>query len=70
MPFSLPSSVLLGGVIGLMGQAGDMVMKAIKQDCGAAATGGLLEDDAMDRIDSLCFAAPVFFHLVRYFFVL
>jgi phosphatidate cytidylyltransferase len=23
----------------------------------------------LDRIDSLCFAAPVFFHLTRYFYV-
>lgn len=38
-------------------------MSAIKRDRGVKDFGGM-----MDRIDSLCFAAPVFFHVVRYFY--
>jgi len=57
-------------IITLMGFAGGLTMSAIKRDRGVkdfgttiAGHGGIL-----DRIDSLCFAAPVFFHLTRYFF--
>ena len=57
-------------VITLMGFAGGLTMSAIKRDRGVkdfgtaiAGHGGIL-----DRIDSVCFAAPVFFHLTRYFF--
>ena len=55
------------------GSLGHLVMKAIKRDRGipswgaeavsVTGTGGLL-----DRVDALCFAAPVFFHSVRWFF--
>ncbi|MGA3006786.1 MAG: phosphatidate cytidylyltransferase, partial [Opitutaceae bacterium] len=53
----------------LMAFAGKMVMLAVKrgwtQDHGGMVGG---HGAIMDRIDSLCFAAPVFFHLVRYYF--
>ncbi len=55
------------------GSLGHLVMKALKRDRGipiwrgegrgVTGAGGML-----DRIDSLCFAAPVFFHSVRWFF--
>jgi phosphatidate cytidylyltransferase len=48
-------------------------MKALKRDRGVTAWGpretrlagthGLL-----DRVDALCFAAPIFFHSVRWYF--
>ena len=46
-------------------------MSAIKRDAGVKDFGAIIEGHGgiLDRIDSLCFAAPVFFHLVRYFFV-
>jgi phosphatidate cytidylyltransferase len=57
-------------IISLMGFAGGMTMSAIKRDRGVKDYGTLVTGHAgvLDRIDSLCFAAPIFFHLTRYFF--
>jgi phosphatidate cytidylyltransferase len=56
--------------ITLMGFAGGLTMSAIKRDRGVKDFGSLIagHGGVLDRIDSLCFAAPVFFHLTRYFF--
>ena len=55
--------------ITLLGFAGGFVMSAIKRDRGVKDYGTLIQGHGgvMDRIDSLCFSAPVFFHLTRYF---
>ncbi|MBX3729171.1 MAG: phosphatidate cytidylyltransferase [Candidatus Sumerlaeia bacterium] len=55
--------------LALCGFFGDLAMSAIKRDRGVKDFGTLLEGHGgvLDRIDSLCFAAPVFFHIVRYF---
>jgi phosphatidate cytidylyltransferase len=57
-------------VICFMGFAGGLVMSAIKRDRGIKDFGSMIEGHGgvLDRIDSICFAAPVFFHLTRYFF--
>jgi phosphatidate cytidylyltransferase len=57
----------------LAGSMGHFVMKALKRDRGipswgaqgraVTGAGGLL-----DRVDALCFAAPVFFHSARWYF--
>ncbi len=69
-PFSPIQSAGMSLAITLMGFGGGLVMSAIKRDRGVKDYGNLLEGHGgvMDRIDSLCFAAPVFFHLTRYFF--
>ena len=53
-----------------MGFCGGLVMSAIKRDSGVKDYGHLIagHGGAMDRVDSLAFAAPVFFHLLRYFY--
>ncbi|WP_265580043.1 phosphatidate cytidylyltransferase [Kosakonia pseudosacchari] len=50
--------------------SGGLCMSAIKRDRGVKDFGAMLEGHGgmMDRIDSLCFAAPIFFHVVRYYF--
>jgi phosphatidate cytidylyltransferase len=47
-----------------------MTMSAIKRDRGVRDFGTLVAGHAgvLDRFDSICFASPVFFHIVRYFF--
>lgn len=69
-PFNPWQAAALSLVITIMGFFGGLVMSAIKRDRGVKDYGNLIEGHGgvMDRIDSICFAAPVFFHLVRYYF--
>lgn len=69
-PFTPWQSAGMSLVITFMGFAGGLVMSAIKRDRGVKDYGTLIEGHGgvMDRIDSICFAAPVFFHLTRHFF--
>ncbi|MBP7253554.1 MAG: phosphatidate cytidylyltransferase [Alphaproteobacteria bacterium] len=69
-PFTPWQTSGLALVICLMGFAGGLVMSAMKRDRGIKDFGTLLPGHGgiLDRIDSLCFAAPIFFHLTRYFF--
>jgi phosphatidate cytidylyltransferase len=56
--------------IALLGFFGGIVMSAIKRDAGVKDWGHLIAGHGgmMDRIDSLSFAAPVFFHVVRFWY--
>ena len=69
-PFSPVAAALMAFVLTLMGFAGGLIMSAIKRDRGVKDFGTLIggHGGVLDRIDSLCFAAPVFFHLTRYFY--
>ena len=69
-PFNPWQAAGMSLAITLMGFGGGLVMSAIKRDRGIKDYGNLIEGHGgvMDRIDSICFAAPVFFHLTRYFF--
>ena len=70
-PFTPLQSAGMSFMICLLGFAGSLVMSAIKRDIGIKDFGVVIEGHGgiLDRIDSLCFAAPIFFHLVRYYFV-
>lgn len=69
-PFQPWQAALMAGAITLTGFAGGLTLSAIKRDRGIKDYGALLEGHGgiLDRIDSLCFSAPLFFHLTRYFF--
>jgi phosphatidate cytidylyltransferase len=69
-PFTPLQSAGMSLIITLMGFGGGLVMSAIKRDRGVKDYGNMIEGHGgmMDRIDSLCFAAPVFFHLTSYYF--
>lgn len=57
-------------VVAVMGFAGAMTMSAIKRDRGVRDYGTLVEGHGgvLDRIDAICFAAPVFYHVSRQIF--
>ncbi len=69
-PFKPWEAAGMSLVISVMGFAGGMTMSAIKRDRGVKDYGTLVvgHGGVLDRIDSICFAAPVFFHLTRYYF--
>jgi phosphatidate cytidylyltransferase len=72
-PFKPAQALAMGLIAIVSGTMGHLVMKALKRDRGitnwgsegksVTGAGGLL-----DRVDALCFAAPVFFHSVRWYF--
>jgi phosphatidate cytidylyltransferase len=70
-PFSPFQAAVMAFVITVMGFSGGLIMSAIKRDRGIKDYGSLIEGHGgmLDRIDSLCFAAPVFFHMTRFFFM-
>jgi len=69
-PFAPLQAAAISLALTLAGFAGGLVMSAIKRDSGVKDYGALIEGHGgvMDRLDSLCFAAPVFFHIVRQWF--
>lgn len=69
-PFSPVQAAAMAFLVSILGFFGGLIMSAIKRDRGVKDWGTMIEGHGgmMDRIDSLCFAAPVFFHTTRYFF--
>ncbi len=68
-PFNPWQAALMALAINVMGFFGGLVMSAIKRDRGVKDWGTLIEGHGgmLDRLDSVVFAAPIFFHLTRYF---
>ena len=68
-PFDPVQAVLMSLLICLMGFLGGLVMSAMKRSMGVKDWGNMISGHGgmLDRMDSLCFAAPIFFHVVIYY---
>jgi phosphatidate cytidylyltransferase len=60
--------ITTGLVVGIGGQLGDLVISYIKRDIGIKDMGALIEGHGgiLDRLDSMIFVVPIFFHVVRW----
>jgi phosphatidate cytidylyltransferase len=69
-PFTWQQSLVISFVIVMMGALGGLALSAVKRGLGAKDWGVMIEGHGgmLDRLDSLSFAAPVFFHLTRFFY--
>ncbi len=67
-PFTPLQAACLSFVIAVMGFLGGLVLSAIKRDRGIKDWGHLIAGHGgfIDRLDSVVFSAPIFFHIVRY----
>ncbi len=73
-PFKPAQAVAMAIIACIAGSMGHLVMKALKRDRGVSNWGkqgmpGVTgASGLLDRVDALCFAAPIFFHSVRWYF--
>lgn len=67
-PFTRTEAFLISLLVAVLGFFGGFVLSAIKRDRGVKDWGALIPGHGglLDRIDSLVFAAPVYFHFIRY----
>ena len=73
-PFKAGQALVMAAIAAAAGTLGEFVMSALKRDAGvrywgntSSVTGAV---GLLDRVAPLCFAAPVFFHSVRWYFQL
>lgn len=69
-PFPVFYALVAGFIISAFGFIGDVCISAVKRDIGVKDFGSLIPGHGgiMDRIDSLTFTAPLFFHFTWYYF--
>ncbi|MEM7243098.1 MAG: phosphatidate cytidylyltransferase [Pseudomonadota bacterium] len=68
-PFAIWQAFLIAMMISILGFLGGLVMSAMKRDKGIKDWGHLIAGHGgfIDRLDSVVFSAPIFFHVTRYF---
>lgn len=69
-PFNTRQVMLVAFILAVAGFCGDVVMSAIKRDVGIKDFSAVIPGHGgmLDRVDSLCYTAPIFFHMVAYFY--
>jgi len=67
--FGTTELILTGVIVGIGGQLGDLTISVMKRDIGIKDMGAVIEGHGgvLDRVDSLIYVAPLFFHMARYF---
>lgn len=67
-PFNFIQAGMISLLITIMGFLGGLVMSGIKRSYGIKDWGNLIKGHGgmLDRVDSLCFSAPIFYHLIRF----
>jgi len=70
-PFNVWQAALVALTINILGFFGGFVLSAIKRDRGLKDWGAMIEGHGgmLDRVDSISFSAPIFFHILRYWWV-
>jgi len=69
-PFGVLGAALMAGVASLVGMFGNIVVAAIKRDRGVKDWSHLIPGQGgfVDQLDSVIFAAPIFYQLTKYFY--
>ncbi|HEE6446713.1 TPA: phosphatidate cytidylyltransferase [Acinetobacter baumannii] len=67
-PFTMLQAAVIGLIVCIFGFFGGLVLSAIKRDRGVKDWGHLIHGHGgmLDRMDSICFTAPIYFHILRY----
>lgn len=69
-PLNSIQALFAGTMVAVSGFFGDVVISALKRDLGVKDSGNTIPGHGgiLDRVDSLTFAAPLFYHLINYLY--
>ncbi len=69
-PFGIWGAMAMAGTASLVGLLGSLVFAAIKRDRGVKDWSHLIPGQGgfVDQLDSVIFAAPIFYHFTKYFY--